>query len=277
MPVKNYVSRNGQVEYEYDDLGDILTYGRDALGNVVAGYDAATNAVFTADYKPYGEFAATTGNVAGRRFMWVGSWGYRFTSGVPVSHYVRARHLSMRMGMWTSVDPLWPSEPAFGYVGGMAIKAVDPSGLAKTKMCSVYWCDVDPGRWGVKPGHRFTCVNISRPDGTHRNCSGGLNPRSDGVDQLVGPGKFGDEYYECPVTDIPGVKCQLIVQGSNDHDVCRFADNVCKCLEMAKKSPGVYSGIANNCIHFSFWVIECACKASGAFDGPLGRMCRKYR
>ncbi len=128
MPVKNYVSRNGQVEYEYDDLGDILTYGRDALGNVVAGYDAATNAVFTADYKPYGEFAATTGNVAGRRFMWVGSWGYRFTSGVPVSHYVRARHLSMRMGMWTSVDPLWPSEPAFGYVGGGVTRWNDPSG-----------------------------------------------------------------------------------------------------------------------------------------------------
>lgn len=129
MPVKNFVSRNGQVEYEYDDLGDILTYGRDALGNVVAGYDAATNAVFTADYKPYGEFAATTGNVAGRRFMWVGSWGYRFTSGVPVSHYVRARHLSMRMGMWTSVDPLWPSEPAFAYVGGMPTAFIDPLGL----------------------------------------------------------------------------------------------------------------------------------------------------
>jgi hypothetical protein len=131
MPVKNYVSRNGQVEYEYDDLGDILTYGRDALGNVVAGYDGAGSAVFTADYKPYGEFAAITGNVAGRRFMWVGSWGYRFTSGVPVSHYVRARHLSMRMGMWTSVDPLWPSEPAFGYVGGCVIAKVDFSGLRK--------------------------------------------------------------------------------------------------------------------------------------------------
>ena len=132
MPVKNYVSRNGQVEYEYDDLGDILTYGRDALGNVVAGYDAATNAVFTADYKPYGEFAATTGNVAGRRFMWVGSWGYRFTSGVPVSHYVRARHLSMRMGMWTSVDPLWPTEDAFGYVSCQVTAMVDPSGLTKS-------------------------------------------------------------------------------------------------------------------------------------------------
>ena len=97
-------------------------------GNVVAGYDSATNAVFTADYKPYGEFAATTGNVAGRRFMWVGSWGYRFTSGVPVSHYVRARHLSMRMGMWTSVDPLWPSEPAFGYVRGRVLAGIDYHG-----------------------------------------------------------------------------------------------------------------------------------------------------
>ncbi len=165
MPVKNYVSRNGQVEYEYDDLGSILTYGRDALGNVVAGYDAATNAVFTADYKPYGEFAATTGNVAGRRFMWVGSWGYRFTSGVPVSHYVRARHLSMRMGMWTSVDPLWPTEAAFGYVGGGATRAVDPSGLQSKPI----WAAKLETRGPCKRYHVFDCsVDIDRSMGRPR-------------------------------------------------------------------------------------------------------------
>jgi RHS repeat-associated protein len=133
MPImtKQYISRNGQIEYEIDEAGEILTYGRDALGNVVAGYDKNTNAVFTIDYKPFGEFAATTGTITGRRFLWVGTWGYRFTPGVPVSHYVRARHLMMRMGMWTSVDPLWSSEMAYGYVGGSPLSWIDYSGLLK--------------------------------------------------------------------------------------------------------------------------------------------------
>ena len=126
---KQYISRNGQIEYEIDEAGEILTYGRDALGNVVAGYDKNTNAVFTIDYKPFGEFAATTGTITGRRFLWVGTWGYRFTTGVPVSHYIRARHLMMRMGMWTSVDPLWPGEMAYEYVGGMVTSGADYWGL----------------------------------------------------------------------------------------------------------------------------------------------------
>ena len=126
---KQYFSRNGQIEYEIDEAGEILTYGRDALGNVVAGYDKNTNAVFTLDYKPFGEFAATTGTITGRRFLWVGTWGYRFTPGIPVSHYIRARHLMMRMGMWVTVDPLWPEEMAFGYVVGSPIRLRDATGL----------------------------------------------------------------------------------------------------------------------------------------------------
>ncbi len=129
MPMKKqYISRNGQIEYEIDEAGEILTYARDALGNVVAGYDKNTNAVFTIDYKPFGEFAATTGTITGRRFLWVGTWGYRFTPSVPVSHYIRARHLMMRMGMWTTVDPLWPSEMAYGYVRSHPIGHIDPFG-----------------------------------------------------------------------------------------------------------------------------------------------------
>ena len=163
MPMKKqYISRNGQIEYEIDEAGEILTYGRDALGNVVAGYDKNTNAVFTLDYKPFGEFAATTGTITGRRFLWVGTWGYRFTSGVPVSHYIRTRHLSMRMGMWTTVDPLWPSEMAFGYVDGNPLYAIDQSGLVAIPIACGIACGVTAAcaagvwiacgeLWGVEP------------------------------------------------------------------------------------------------------------------------------
>ncbi len=181
MPMKKqYISRNGQIEYEIDEAGEILTYGRDALGNVVAGYDKNTNAVFTVDYKPFGEFAATTGTITGRRFLWVGTWGYRFTPGVPVSHYIRARHLMMRMGMWTSVDPLWPREVGYAYVEGMLMRKIDPFGMQPEP--------IPPGHITCPPGQKpvysgppegrmdpafWHCVGVpsTPPPVKHGNCS----------------------------------------------------------------------------------------------------------
>ncbi len=135
MPVKNYYSRNGQIEFEAVG-SNVITYGRDMFGNVVAGYDNATNAVFTANYKPYGEFAQTTGNITGQRFLYCGTHGYRFSPSVPVSHYVRTRHLMMRMGMWTSVDPLWPLQRSFDYVHGNPQSEYDYLGLIPETPCS---------------------------------------------------------------------------------------------------------------------------------------------
>jgi hypothetical protein len=46
-----------------------------------------------------------------------------------MSHYVRARHYSYVSGLWNTVDPLWPDESAFGYVGGQPLFWIDPTGL----------------------------------------------------------------------------------------------------------------------------------------------------
>jgi RHS repeat-associated protein len=99
---------------------------RDGLGSVVATYK---DGWLTADrsYDTYGETRAEWNDVG--RFGWVGGLGYRETRREWVSHYVRARHYGYPMGMWTSVDPLWPSEAAFGYVGDMPVAYVDPFGL----------------------------------------------------------------------------------------------------------------------------------------------------
>lgn len=129
---KTYHTVNGQIIYETtpgaSSPDNITTYGRDAFGSLVAGYGGTGEAAFTARYKPYGEFAASTGAVTGKRFLWAGSWGYRFTQGVPVSHYVRARHYSMRMGLWNTVDPWWPDEKPFQYAEGNPYSWIDPSG-----------------------------------------------------------------------------------------------------------------------------------------------------
>jgi RHS repeat-associated protein len=67
--------------------------------------------------------------MTGKTFTWLGGWGYRQTGVEWSSVYMRARHYSRGLSNWTSIDPLWPSEMAYGYVEGRVMTGVDPSGL----------------------------------------------------------------------------------------------------------------------------------------------------
>jgi RHS repeat-associated protein len=130
MPVNTFITANGRIRRrittDEEKVTEQVAVVTNALGSVVATYK---DGWLTADrgYDPYGETRAEWNDVG--RFGWVGGLGYRETRREWVSHYVRARHYGSPMGMWTSVDPLWPSEPAFGYVGGRIVKSRDPSGL----------------------------------------------------------------------------------------------------------------------------------------------------
>ncbi len=69
------------------------------------------------------------------RLQWCGSWGYSAIALTRkfLSYYVRARHYAAILGNWTSVDPLWPQEMAYGYVENRVMTDSDPSGMAA-------WC-----------------------------------------------------------------------------------------------------------------------------------------
>jgi RHS repeat-associated protein len=108
--------------------GVILDYVPDALGSIHSVIDQDANVVKTMRYKPYGEVLSRSGTVADRHYQWVGSYGYRATFAPSSSHYVKARHYSATAGSWTTVDPLWPDEKAYGYAGGRATTMIDPSG-----------------------------------------------------------------------------------------------------------------------------------------------------
>ena len=71
-----------------------------------------------------------------RRFLWCGTWGYRFNERYAqyTSHYVRARHYSSLQGMWSTVDPLYPRERAYGYVENRVTVGIDPSGLGPVSL-----------------------------------------------------------------------------------------------------------------------------------------------
>ena len=127
MPVTSYISVGGRMISEITD-GVILDYVPDALGSIHSVIDQDANIVKTMRYKPYGEVLSRSGTVADRHYQWVGSYGYRATFAPSSSHYVRARHYSATAGSWTTVDPLWPDEKAYGYVGGRATDWTDYSG-----------------------------------------------------------------------------------------------------------------------------------------------------
>jgi RHS repeat-associated protein len=99
------------------------------LGNVTATIDQNAKVLNRYTYKPFGELLSKEGTAPDPKFLWVGSRGYRQTGNKHSDVYVRARHYDMRTGRWTSRDPLWPRESAYGYVGANPTSSVDPSGF----------------------------------------------------------------------------------------------------------------------------------------------------
>ncbi|ARU41293.1 hypothetical protein CCB80_09160 [Armatimonadetes bacterium Uphvl-Ar1] len=134
MGVTNYFSVDGEVIAESGASG-YLSYHRDNLGSVCATLDSSGALVHQYQYKPFGELWSATGAGAqDRRLQWCGSWGYSAIALTRkfLSYYVRARHYAAILGNWTSVDPLWPSEMAYGYVENRVMTGVDYWGMKQS-------------------------------------------------------------------------------------------------------------------------------------------------
>ena len=91
-----------------------INYARDALGSVT-GTLVNGQLQNTYAYKPYGALLAKTGAGPDPAMQWNGGVGYRPTGRTLSEQYVRARHLGMLPGRWTTVDPLWPHRRAYRY------------------------------------------------------------------------------------------------------------------------------------------------------------------
>ncbi len=104
---------------------DFLT---DALGSVTAEVDqTGATKTFDGRYKPYGGDLSSTGTRGS--YGWVGTWGYRGTGLTNSSHYTRRRHVSKTSGMWSTKDPIWPSQSAYDYCQSRPTFYIDPTGL----------------------------------------------------------------------------------------------------------------------------------------------------
>ena len=138
MPMsERYYTVDGQM-VGYEEGGVRKDFLTDHLGSIIAIMDENEVRVFDTRYSAYGRNRWITGTSCG--FGWVGSYGYRETGLFHMSHYVRARHYSYVTGNWSTVDPLWPGESAYGYVKGRVSRGIDPSGLA----CATPDCNSTP-------------------------------------------------------------------------------------------------------------------------------------
>jgi RHS repeat-associated protein len=128
MPMtERFYSVNGQM-MGYESGGVKKDFLTDHLGSITAEIDQTQTRTYDTRYSAYGRNNWSIGTGCG--FGWVGSYGYRETGLFHMSHYVRARHYSYVAGNWSTVDPLWPSESAYGYVNGRATTDMDPTGVA---------------------------------------------------------------------------------------------------------------------------------------------------
>ena len=128
MPTKTYYSVAGEIIAE--ETGGVRTdYITDALGSIVGTVDSSQAVVNTYRYKPYGSLLAKTGTGPDPRLLWTGTTGSRTTNLNRADQYNQARHLGVKEGSWTTTDPLWPEELAYGYVKGNPTNRIDPDGL----------------------------------------------------------------------------------------------------------------------------------------------------
>jgi RHS repeat-associated protein len=154
---KRYYTVNGEIIGEQTTGQERIDYLTDPLGNVTATIDQNAKVLNRYTYKPFGELLSKTGTAPDPKFLWVGAHGYRQTGKKYADVYVRARHYDTRTGRWTTRDPLWPGESAYGYGGGSPTKRVDPMGMQLEKGVGPLHPDI-MACLKLSPGACFLCL-----------------------------------------------------------------------------------------------------------------------
>lgn len=242
MAKTSYISSNGMIIGEMTS-GVMRAYGPDALGSVVATY--TTGAVENGyQYKPYGGTLAKTGVAADPAFLWNGGSGYRATTLTNSDYYVRRRKFSSTSGQWNTVDPMWPRQPAYGYVRGNPVRWRDPSGLDGDEVVGTLkpkCVELDPnsvcgsshcqgGTWGNCPktdgktGVKSQCLD---PNNLQKNCQA-IAVQIGGVDKTLGGG--GDDTS----ANAPWQACTYCCQSDNSDSF----KTVC-CSSASPRNPCV--------------------------------------
>jgi len=263
-----YTNVCGQLIHE--DRGGVETeYVPDTLGSVMMCRSATGTTTYTADCRPYGEVASSTGSNPSA-WGFGGTLGY-YTDPAPGSVYVRARIYLAGIGRWATVDPLWPDESAYSYPT-QPQSVQDQSGseagspLKNYGKCGVYECyEHEFACWGTNwiPTHAFTCVT-----GPSGGCSGGFYQK-DG--NAAGPGEIRSETQQCPNNQNPRTECVLRSTS------CLLSALVCECLKDASRNPPYYIIPFSYCMGFNDRMLRCACAKLDTLGSRWGKIKQEDR
>src|SRR5471030_2184430 len=114
-----YTSINGQIVYENRN-GVQRHYVADTQGSTIALMDDTGTITDTYDYWPFGEMRNHTGTST-TPFTYGGTVAY-YLQVLNIFLYVQARFLRQALTRWQTVDPLWPGQPPYTYVGNNPIR-----------------------------------------------------------------------------------------------------------------------------------------------------------
>ncbi len=130
-----YTTINGMLVHE--SRGGVESfYFPDTLGSLTTVRSATGVKTYGAEYWPYGEIQTETGTNPSP-WSFVGLLGYLRDTASRI--YVRARHYRPGLARWQTVDPLWPGESAYGYVGQQPVYRVDPTGMGDKCFIDDIW------------------------------------------------------------------------------------------------------------------------------------------
>ena len=126
MGVVDYLVVNGVLLSETRG-GVESDYIADPLGSTAALMSTAGAITDTFTYWPYGQLRSHVGSST-TPYQYCGTLGY-YTDGASGRVYVEARVLSPSATRWLTVDPLWPFELGYAYVGAAPTTFTDQTGL----------------------------------------------------------------------------------------------------------------------------------------------------
>lgn len=143
----------------------------DALGSVVGTSNRDNTVSRRYQYKPYGTRLTASGSGADPRFQWVGTYGYRITSGLR-TQYVRSRTLDIETSRWNSkdklVDVLRSIGPGNVNPGLWAIIISNTYGYVSANPATL----IDPlGYVGTSSEHGFHFPKVNPPKGSMTGCA----------------------------------------------------------------------------------------------------------
>ena len=171
MPTTNYYTVNGEIIGEHTTGQSRLDYIPDGQGSVAATIDQTLIVQSTARYKPFGGILSASGIQPA--FGWIGTLGSRTSSTPHADFYNRARTLAALEGRWTTVDPLWPWEPAYAYARSCPTTLTDPSGFAPgdcpADVTTAAAAACDALRNFQPPSNLFNQLNRCMQDKGHKN------------------------------------------------------------------------------------------------------------